>query len=84
MRIRIHYLGTYLDPAFLKVFDPDLEVQNATLNEKFFYQENQINNIKYSSGSEFLTSYGFGSGSTSQKVTVPAVPVPQHRIFGNQ
>ena len=27
-------------------------------------------------GSDFLTSYG--SGSTSQKVTVPTVPVPQH------
>jgi hypothetical protein len=34
LRVRIHYLGTYLDPAFLKVFGPDLEVQNATLNEK--------------------------------------------------
>jgi hypothetical protein len=32
--------------------------------------------INYGSGSEFLTSYG--SGSTRQKVTVPAVPVPQH------
>jgi hypothetical protein len=32
--------------------------------------------INYSSGpgSDFLTSYG--SGSTSQKVTVPTVPVP--------
>jgi hypothetical protein len=31
-------------------------------------------------GSDFLTSYGSGSGSssTSQKVTVPTVPVPQH------
>ncbi len=30
------------------------------------------------SGSDFLTSYGsgFGSGSTSQKVTIPMVPVP--------
>ena len=30
------------------------------------------------SGSDFLTSYGSGyvSGSTSQKVTVPTVPVP--------
>jgi hypothetical protein len=36
--------------------------------------------IKYGSGSDFLTSYG--SGSTSQKVTVPTVPVPvpQHWI----
>ena len=30
--------------------------------------------IYYGSGSDFLTSYG--SGSTSQKVTVPTVPVP--------
>jgi hypothetical protein len=30
--------------------------------------------INYGSGSDFLTSYG----STSQKVTVPTVPVPQH------
>ncbi len=33
--------------------------------------------INYGSGSDFLTSYGSGSGSTSQKVTVPTVPVPQ-------
>jgi hypothetical protein len=33
--------------------------------------------IKYGSGSDFfLTSYGTGSGSTSQRVTVPTVPVP--------
>jgi hypothetical protein len=34
--------------------------------------------INYGSGSDFLTSYG--SGFTSQKVTVPTVPgpVPQH------
>jgi hypothetical protein len=32
--------------------------------------------IKYSSSSDFLTSYG--SDSTRQKVTVPTVPVPQH------
>jgi hypothetical protein len=36
--------------------------------------------ISYGSGSDFLTSYGFGSGSTSQKVTVLAVPVPQHWV----
>ena len=30
--------------------------------------------INYGSDSDFLTSYG--SGSTSQKVTVPTVPVP--------
>jgi hypothetical protein len=35
----------------------------------------------FGSGSDFLTSYG--SGSTSQKVTVPTVPVPQRwLIFG--
>jgi hypothetical protein len=33
--------------------------------------------INYGSGSDFLTSYSSGSGSTRQKVTVP-VPVPQH------
>jgi hypothetical protein len=34
--------------------------------------------INYSSGSDFLPSYGSGSGSgsTSQKVTVLTVPVP--------
>jgi hypothetical protein len=32
--------------------------------------------INYGSDSDFLTSYG--SGSASQKVTVPTVPVPQH------
>jgi hypothetical protein len=31
--------------------------------------------INYGSGSDFLTNYG--SGFTSQKVTVPTVPVPQ-------
>ncbi len=36
--------------------------------------------INYGSGSDFLTSYGSGSGSTRQKVTVPTVPVPQHCI----
>jgi hypothetical protein len=42
--------------------------------------------INYGSGSssDFLTSYGSssGSGSTSQKVTVPtvSVPVPQHLL----
>ncbi len=57
------------------------------MNENFFFNEgNQIHNfisssgsgtvINYGSGSDFSTSYG--SGSTSQKVTVPTVPVPQH------
>ncbi len=42
------------------------------------------NVINYGSGpgSEFLTSYyGSGSGSTSQKVTVPTVPVPQRCLY---
>ncbi len=36
--------------------------------------------INYGSGSDFLTNYGSGSSSTSQKDTVPTVPVqvPQH------
>jgi hypothetical protein len=55
--------------------------------KKILNEENQIHNfisssgsgtvIIYGSGSDFLTNYGFGSGSTSQKVTVPTVPVPQ-------
>ncbi len=37
--------------------------------------------INYGSGSDFLTSYG--SGFTSQNVTVPSipVPVPQHCLW---
>jgi hypothetical protein len=60
--------------------------------KKMFNEGNQTHNlisssgsgtvINYGSGSDFLTSYGsgYGSGSTSQKVTVPTVlvPVPQH------
>ncbi len=55
--------------------------------KKMFNEGNQINNLISSSGSgtvinygfsfDVLTSYGSGSGSTSQKVTVPTVPVPQ-------
>jgi hypothetical protein len=57
--------------------------------KNFLDEVNQIHNfisssgsgtiINYGSGSNFLTSYGSssGSGSTSQKVTVPAVLVPQ-------
>jgi hypothetical protein len=37
---------------------------------------NQIHNFISSSGSDFLTS--IGSGSASQKVTVPTVPVLRH------
>jgi hypothetical protein len=56
--------------------------------EKIINEGNQIHNlisssgsgtvINYGSGSDFLTNYGSvsGSGSTSQKVTVPTVPVP--------
>jgi hypothetical protein len=36
--------------------------------------------INYGSGSDFLLSYGYGS--TSQKVTVPTVPVPQRCMCG--
>ncbi len=42
----------------------------------FIYSSGSGTVINYGSGSDFLTSYGFGS--TSQKVTVPTVPVPQH------
>jgi hypothetical protein len=56
--------------------------------KKILNEGNQIHNFVSSSGSgtvinsDFLTNYGSGSGSTSQKVTVPMVlvpfPVPQH------
>jgi hypothetical protein len=60
--------------------------------KKILNEGNQIHNfisssgsgtvINYcsGSGSDFLTNYGSGSSSTSQKVTVPTipVPVPQH------
>jgi hypothetical protein len=42
---------------------------------------NQIHNFISRSGSDFLTRYCSGSGSPSQKITVPTiptVPVPQH------
>jgi hypothetical protein len=46
---------------------------------KFFFNEgNQIHNFISSSGSGTVINYG--SGSTSQKDTVPPVPVPQHCI----
>ncbi len=64
--------------------------------KQMFNEENQIHNfisssgsrtvINYGSGSDFITRYGsgYGSGSTSQKVTVPTVlvPVPQHCFKG--
>jgi hypothetical protein len=59
--------------------------------KKMLSEGNQIHNvisssgsgtvINYGSGSDFLTSYGSGSSSTSQKVTVPTVPVPQRWIL---
>jgi hypothetical protein len=42
----------------------------------FYYGSGTV--INNGSGSDFLTSYGSGSGSKRQKVTVPTVPVPQH------
>ncbi len=67
------------------------------LMKKMFNEGNQIHYfisssgsgtvINYGSGSDFLTSYGsgYGSGSTSQKVTVATVPVPvpQHCCRSN-
>jgi hypothetical protein len=54
--------------------------------KNFLNEGNQIHNIisssgsgtviNYGAGSDFLTYYGSGSVSTSQKVTVPTVPVP--------
>jgi hypothetical protein len=38
---------------------------------------NQMHNFISSSGSGTVINYSYGSGSTSQKVTVPTVPVPQ-------
>ncbi len=63
---------------------------------KIFYEGNQIHNFMSSSGtvinygsgfdSDFLPTNGsgYGSGSTSQKVTVPTVPVPQHCLLLNK
>ncbi len=47
------------------------------------HEGNKIHNFISISGSgcDFLTSYGSVSGSTSQKVTVPTVPVPQRWIL---
>jgi hypothetical protein len=42
--------------------------------KKILNEGNQINNVISSSGSGTVINYG--SGSTSQKVTVPTVPVP--------
>jgi hypothetical protein len=43
---------------------------------KFISSSDSGTVIIYGSGSDFSTSYDSGSGSTSQKVTVPTVPVP--------
>jgi hypothetical protein len=42
----------------------------------FISSSSSGNEVNYGSGSDFLTNYGSGFGSTSQKVTVPTVPVP--------
>jgi hypothetical protein len=66
--------------------------------KKMLNEGNQIHNfisssgsgtvINYGSGSDFLTRYGYGSGSTSQNVTVPTVPVlvpvPQRWFLENE
>ncbi len=52
--------------------------------KKMFNKGNQIQNFMSSSGSGTVINYGsdsdfftsYGSGSTSQKVTLPTVPVP--------
>ncbi len=46
--------------------------------DSIFLRFRNRNYGSYESGSDFLTSYGSGSGSTRQEVTVPPVPVPQH------
>ncbi len=46
----------------------------------FLNEDNQIHNFTSSSGSGTVISYG--SGSTSRKLTVPTVPVPQHWVQG--
>jgi hypothetical protein len=64
--------------------------------KNMFNEGNQIHNfmsssgsgtvINYGSGTDFLTSYGsgYGSGSTSQKVTVSTVPVPVPQHCGSE
>ncbi len=61
------------------------------MNEKILNEGNQIQNFISSFGSGIVINYdsvsGFafltssGSDSTSQKVTVPTVPVPQRCIY---
>ncbi len=50
-------------------------------NHNFLSSSGSGTVINYGSGFEFLTCYG--SGSTSQKVTVPTVPVPQRCFLGS-
>ncbi len=45
--------------------------------KKMLNEGNQMHNFISSSGSGTVINYSYGSGSTSQKVTVPTVPVPQ-------
>jgi hypothetical protein len=44
--------------------------------KKILNEGNQIHNFISGSGSGTIINYSSGSGSTSQKVTVPTVPVP--------
>jgi hypothetical protein len=44
--------------------------------KKMLNEGNQVHNFISSSGSGTVINYGSGSGFTSQKVTVPTVPVP--------
>jgi hypothetical protein len=77
----INNTGNILSLVIKPSFRFSLFALHGQLNEG-----NQIHNfissygsgtvINYGSGSDFLTSYGSGSGSTSQNDTVPTVPVP--------
>jgi hypothetical protein len=69
-----------------KIFNEGIQIHN------FMSSSGSGTIINYGSGSDFLPSYGsgYGSGSTSQKVTVPTVPVPvlvpvpQHCKIGDE
>jgi hypothetical protein len=84
-----HFFDFLLSKLFYKEKVHEFQqIYGKMLMEKMFNEGNQIHNfmsgsgsgtvINYGSGSDFLTCYGsgYGSGSTSQKVTVPTVPVP--------
>jgi len=51
--------------------------------KKMFNEGNKKQNFISSSGSGTVINYGYGSGSTIQKVIVPTVPVPvpQHCVY---